>query len=83
MVNLKDRIEEIEINKIKLVNKREHDRRRIRELAESIEKYDLIIPITVIKEENGTYNLCKGQGRTEAFNFIGRKKIKAFVYSAE
>ncbi|HEX9916960.1 MAG TPA: ParB/RepB/Spo0J family partition protein [candidate division Zixibacteria bacterium] len=81
MVVLKDRIEEIEINRIAPLNERRHDKNRIKELAESIENYDLIIPITVIKEEDGTYSLCKGQGRIEAFKLLNENRIKAFVYN--
>lgn len=77
----KDRIQPIPIDKIEVYISRKRNNKGHNLLTESIKKYGLLIPITVVKQLGGRYKLVKGEGRLEAHKKIGRSRIKAFVFS--
>jgi ParB family chromosome partitioning protein len=74
-------VEEIEIAKIKpnpYQPRREFNEEAIRELAISIEKYGLLQPVILIKDED-EYILVAGERRLRAIKLLGQKRIKAIV----
>jgi ParB family chromosome partitioning protein len=82
---LKDLPEEglnnIETDKIKpnpFQPRKEFDEKSIEELAGSIEKYGLLQPVVVIKD-NDSYILVAGERRLRAVKKLGKKEIKAIV----
>lgn len=70
---------EIDIGKIKAFISRDRDKKGFKELVESIKKYGLLIPVTLI-EEDGKFTLIKGEGRVEAHKMLNLHKIKAFIF---
>jgi ParB family chromosome partitioning protein len=58
--------------------RKEFDEKSIEELANSIEKYGLLQPIVVIKDEKN-YILVAGERRLRAVKKLGQKEIKAIV----
>jgi ParB family chromosome partitioning protein len=74
-------LNQIEIEKIKpnpFQPRKEFDEKSIEELAESIERYGLLQPIVVIKDNN-EYILVAGERRLRAVKKLGKKDIKAIV----
>jgi ParB/RepB/Spo0J family partition protein len=49
----------------------------------SISEHGLIVPVTVLKRKDGSFELIKGQGRYEAHKKLGRTHIRAFVIPEE
>lgn len=79
-------IDIIPIDRIRVLNPRERDKRKFRLLVENISKVGLKRPITVSKksldENEATYDLVCGQGRIEAFVALGQAHIPAMVIEA-
>lgn len=79
-------IDLIPIERIRILNPRERDKRKFRLLVENISKVGLKRPITVSKRSAGenapTYDLVCGQGRIEAFVALGQTHIPAMVIEA-
>jgi ParB family chromosome partitioning protein len=74
-------LNQIEIEKIKpnpFQPRKEFDEQSIEELANSIDKYGLLQPIVVIKD-NENYILVAGERRLRAVKKLGKKDIKAIV----
>ena len=76
-------IEFIPVDRIKVLNPRERDRKKFLEIVDSIKKVGLKQPIKVTRV-NGSggkaeYGLVYGQGRLEAFIALGQKEIPAIV----
>lgn len=76
-------VDQIPIESIEVFLDRKRDKKGHNLLTESIEKYGLLIPITVVKLSNGKYKLVKGQGRLLAHQKLRLNKIKAFVFNEE
>ena len=80
-------IEFIPVDRIKVLNPRERDRKKFLEIVDSIKKVGLKQPIKVTRV-NGSggkaeYGLVYGQGRLEAFIALGQKEIPAIVDDQE
>ena len=74
-------IQEIEVSKIKpnpYQPRREFKEEAIRELADSIQKYGLLQPVVLIKD-NEEYILVAGERRLRATKLLGEEVIKAIV----
>ena len=76
-------IEHIPVDRIKVLNPRERDCKKFREVVDSIGRVGLKQPIKVTRL-NGSggdaeYGLVYGQGRLEAFIALGEKEIPAIV----
>jgi ParB family transcriptional regulator, chromosome partitioning protein len=59
------------------------DAGKLEELAQSIQANGLIQPITVRKEDNGTFTIIAGERRWRAARLAGLKEIPALVRSVE
>lgn len=59
------------------------DGERLEELARSIEAHGVLQPITVRKEENGSYTIVAGERRCRAARLAGLKEIPAIVRTVE
>jgi len=86
---LKDLPEEglnlIEVEKIKpnpFQPRKEFDEKSIEELANSIDRYGLLQPIVVIKNDEN-YILVAGERRVRAIKKLGKKEIKAIVIDTD
>ena len=85
MTDTEDRIviETISIERITVLNPRVRDRKKFREIVDSIGKVGLKQPIKVSltrgADGEAAYNLVYGQGRLEAFVALGQKEIPAIV----
>ena len=85
MTDTEDRIviELITIERITVLNPRVRDRKKFREIVDSIRKVGLKQPIKVSRAKGAdgeiAYNLVYGQGRLEAFVALGQKEIPAIV----
>jgi ParB family chromosome partitioning protein len=78
-------LKQIEIEKIKsnpFQPRKEFDEKSIEELASSIEKYGLLQPIVVIKDDKN-YILVAGERRLRAVKKLGKKDIKAIVLDVD
>lgn len=79
-------VELIPIDLITVLNPRERSKKGFRPIIDSISKVGLKKPITVsgAKGSNGetTYELVCGQGRLEAFIYLGQREIPAIVIDA-
>ncbi|MBL7132249.1 MAG: ParB/RepB/Spo0J family partition protein [Candidatus Omnitrophica bacterium] len=82
-MNLEKGFAEIPIDKIDVFISRKRDSKGHELLTESIKKYGLLIPITVVKLPEDRYKLVKGQGRLLAHQKLGLTKIKAFVFKED
>ncbi|HIG29301.1 MAG TPA: ParB/RepB/Spo0J family partition protein [Verrucomicrobiales bacterium] len=73
----------IPLDRISVINPRERNKKTFRQIVDSISKVGLKRPITVSKSKqtNGaaTYELVCGQGRLEAFFYLGQQEIPAIV----
>jgi len=76
-------IEEIPIDKIKVFISRKREKKVHDLLIESIRKYGLLIPVTVVRLSDGEYKLVKGEGRLLAHQRLGLSKIRAFVFNED
>ena len=76
-------VEMIPTDQITVLNPRERNKKGFRQIVDSISKVGLKKPITVntAKKINGeaTYELVCGQGRLEAFVYLGQPEIPAIV----
>lgn len=76
-------IETIVIERIVVLNPRLRDRKKFREIVDSIRKVGLKQPIKVSRttgtDGEAAYNLVYGQGRIEAFLALGQTEIPAIV----
>ncbi len=78
-------VREIEIESIFVLNPRERDQTKFKDIVDSIQRVGLKRPIKVSARQkpSGTdahlYNLVCGQGRMEAFLSLGRETIPAIV----
>lgn len=77
-------IELIPIRDIRILNPRERNQKKFRQIVENIANVGLKKPITVAKRANikngeAKYDLACGQGRLEAFVALGHDKIPAIV----
>ena len=76
-------VEMIPTDRITVLNPRERNKKGFRQIVDSISKVGLKKPITVntAKKKNGeaTYELVCGQGRLEAFVYLGQPEIPAIV----
>lgn len=75
----------IPIEKIKVNPKQpryDFDETALNELAESIKLHDIIQPITVVKLNDGEYQLISGERRWRASKIAGLKDIPAYVREA-
>jgi ParB family chromosome partitioning protein len=74
-------LSEIRVDKIKpnpFQPRKEFDEESIKELASSIEKYGLLQPIVVIRDDED-YILVAGERRLRAVKSLGQNEIKAIV----
>ena len=74
-------VEEIEVSKIKpnpYQPRREFNENAIKELADSIQKYGLLQPVVLIRD-NGEYILVAGERRLRAVKLLDEERIKAIV----
>jgi len=73
----------IPVDQITVLNPRERNKKVFRQIVDSISKVGLKKPITVssAKRANGeaSYELVCGQGRLEAFIYLGQQEIPAIV----
>jgi len=76
-------VEMIPVDQITVLNPRERNKKVFRQIVDSISKVGLKKPITVsaAKRTNGeaNYELVCGQGRLEAFIYLGQREIPAIV----
>jgi ParB family transcriptional regulator, chromosome partitioning protein len=78
------KIELIPIRDIRVLNPRERNQKKFKQIAENIANVGLKKPITVAKRTNvkngeAKYDLACGQGRLEAFLALGYEEIPAIV----
>jgi ParB family transcriptional regulator, chromosome partitioning protein len=81
---MKDDVEMISIERIRILNPRHRDRKKFEMIVQSIRNLGLKKPIQVSlrsteEAEGAGYDLVCGQGRIEAFTALGRKEIPAIV----
>lgn len=81
-------IDVIPIEQIRILNPRFRDKRKFRQIVESISKVGLKRPITVARapqDKNGKchYDLVCGQGRIEAYKELGQTHIPAVIIEAD
>ncbi len=78
----KRRYEEVPIDQIKVINSRNRDKEQFDMNVESIESVGLMKPIRVndkFLESTGVYELICGEGRLQAHQRIGKKRVMAEV----
>jgi len=79
-------IQQIPLDRIKVLNPRSRDKKKFAQIVESISTLGLKRPITVAEaEKNGQvqhYEIVCGQGRYEAFQMLGEKEIPCIVIKA-
>jgi ParB family chromosome partitioning protein len=81
---VKDEVEMISIDRIRILNPRHRDRKKFEVIVQSIKNLGLKKPIQVSlrsaqEAEEPGYDLVCGQGRIEAFTALGHKEIPAVV----
>ena len=74
-------VEQIEVNPKQ--PRRDFDETALRELSESIKLHDIIQPVTVVKTNNGKYQLISGERRLRASKLAGLKDIPAYIRTAD
>ena len=76
-------VEMIPIDKIKILNPRDRNKKKFQRIVENIANIGLKRPITVSKRQNNkggeVFNLVCGQGRLEAYIALGEEKIPAII----
>ena len=80
------KIEEIPLEKIKIINPRKRDSSKFQTNVESIERVGLKRPIVVnvrYLESTGLYELVCGQGRIEAYQQLGNVSIPALIVDVD
>ena len=77
------RVTLIPVDRIRVLNPRDRDKKRFQEIVDSIKKVGLKQPIKVTRlnglGDEAEYGLVYGQGRLEAFIALGQKEIPAIV----
>ena len=78
------RVRMIPVDRIRVVNPRVRDQKKFAKIVESIARLGLKKPITVTPgkpadDGSETFDLVCGQGRLEAFIFLGQREIPAIV----
>jgi N6-adenosine-specific RNA methylase IME4 len=73
----------IEIDKIIIGENREIDTQNVDRIARSIRLTQLLQPIAVIANNDGTFKLVDGQHRIEAYKELGRTQIEAFSFETD
>jgi ParB family chromosome partitioning protein len=84
--NNEKQVLELNINEVERNSKQprtDFDEDKLRALAESVEKYGVIQPILVKKQENGFYQIIAGERRWRASKLAGLKTIPAIVKEYE
>lgn len=77
------KITSIPISDLNVLNSRDHNRTRFKELVRSIEMLGLKRPIVVSKHgDSSSYDLACGEGRIEAFTALGQMEIPAILTDA-
>src|SRR5215203_4213974 len=84
---MKDKIQLIPIDQIRILNPRQRERKKFELIVQSIRNLGLKKPIQVSlrsadEAEGPGYDLVCGQGRIEAFLALGHKEIPAIVVEA-
>lgn len=69
----------IPISQIRVVNPRERNKRKFRDIVTNIGDIGIKKPITVRPRGNGKYDLICGQGRLEAMTLLGQTEVPAIV----
>ncbi len=74
----------IPLDSITIVNPRDRGKTKFKQIVDNIARLGLKRPITVTPKESGNgdgpeYDLVCGQGRLEAFRFLGESEIPALV----
>ncbi len=81
-----DRIQQIPINRIRVLNPRKRNAQKFRDMVDSISLVGLKRPITVTAtnstNDSYLYDLVCGQGRLEAFELLEQTKIPAIIIDA-
>ncbi len=72
-------IQMIPIGSIRVINPRERNKRKFREIVTNIGDVGLKKPITVRLRADGRYDLVCGQGRLEAFMLLGQTMVPAII----
>ncbi len=79
-------ISEVELNKI-VANpdqpRRNFDKESLEELADSIREHGVISPITLRKNDDGTYMIIAGERRFRASKMAGLNSIPAYIRTAK
>ena len=81
---MSDKVQLIQIDRIRILNPRHRDKKKFEQIVQSIRNLGLKKPIQVSlrakdEEEGPGYDLVCGQGRIEAFTALGFKEIPAIV----
>ena len=81
---MNDEVQMIPIERIRILNPRQRDRKKFEVIVQSIKNLGLKKPIQVSlrsesEPEGPGYDLVCGQGRMEAFTALGHKEIPAIV----
>jgi ParB family chromosome partitioning protein len=69
----------IPIDRIRVVNHRNRDKKKFGQIVESISNVGLKKPITVRSCEDGYFELACGEGRLQAFKQLGQTEVPAIV----
>ncbi len=81
-----DKIQQIPINRIRILNPRKRNAQKFRDMVDSISLVGLKRPITVTAtnstNDSYLYDLVCGQGRLEAFELLEQTKIPAIIIDA-
>jgi len=76
-------VEMIPIDKIKILNPRDRNKKKFQRIVDNIANIGLKRPITVSKRQNNNggkiFNLVCGQGRLEAYIALGEERIPAII----
>jgi len=75
--------ERIKIDKIIPFISRKHDPEILDKMKSSIKQFGVILPISVIEQKDGTYEVIKGEGRTIASKLAGESTVPAYVFTPE
>jgi ParB family chromosome partitioning protein len=79
-------VELIPIDRVNVLNPRARNKRVFKEMMDNVAAVGLKQPITVARRDSGEgprYDLVCGQGRLEAYQALGQKKIPALVIKAD
>lgn len=74
-----ERLAQVEVGQVQIVDFRNHKQQNINALAESIDYNGLTNPITIEERMDGSLELIAGYHRLQAFKRLGKKTIPAMV----